>query len=179
MHFSLSSLSRQINDDDFERGGYITIDKKTNNVIFVQTAIGNKNQNGRKFVHLPNKPVRWHTHPHTDGFWPSLEDMNDIYKNGVSIIVTIRGLWIINGEASKNQFTMNKEQLEMLWNPFHRILTMTTQKNWKHAPNSVKKFISTISNKNGDIKFIHNGWINNGQPYNYISNCENLLRVFL
>jgi len=179
MHFSLASLTRQIYEDDFERGGYITVDKKTNNIIFVQTAIGNTNQNGRKFVHLPTKPVRWHTHPHTDGFWPSIEDMNDLYKKGVSVIVTIRGLWIINGEASKNQFTMNKEQLEMSWNPFHRMLTMTTQKNWKHAPNTINKFISNISNKKGDVKFIHNGWIRNGQSYNYISNCENLLRVFL
>jgi hypothetical protein len=179
MNFSLASLSQQINQDDFERGGYITIDGKTNNIIFVQTAIGTINQNGRKFVHLPNKTVRWHTHPYTDGFWPSFEDMNDLYKKGVSVIVTIRGLWIINGEASKNQLIINKEQLEMLWRPFHRMLTMTTQRNWKHAPNTIKKFISNIANKNGDVKFIHNGWITNGQPYNYISNCENLLRVFL
>ena len=180
MKFSLGSLTQHLHTDTFERAGFVSIDPKTNHVVFVQTNTGKTNEYGRKYVHIStNKFVKWHSHPYTEGFWPSFEDLSDLYTKGISLIITIRGMWIINGEVSKNKIKINHESLQFIWRPFHKMLTDTTQKNWQHAPSAIRKFTTTINRNQGDLRFIHNGWIMNGEPYNYVSNCEQFLRAFL
>lgn len=129
----------------------------------VQTGVSNTNpQNGRKYVRFPEKGrIKWHTHPHTDGFWPSFEDIVQGYndkKGTINVLFTRYGTWVFKGFGRvPDQF--HHDLLYHNWHWMHIVMQKrTSQENWTDA--EIMSYIGhfeQILNKIGyHIEFVPN-----------------------
>ena len=65
--------------------------------------------------------MRWHTHPYTKGWWPSIEDLR-IARDERDIIFTMYGIWIYNRKRE-----INYEKLYQVYNVLHKDLHERTR----------------------------------------------------
>lgn len=65
--------------------------------------------------------MKWHTHPYTKGWWPSVEDLR-IARDELDIIFTMYGIWIYNKKRE-----INYEKLYQVYNGLHNDLHERTR----------------------------------------------------
>jgi hypothetical protein len=157
---TMNQVQHLVNSPDvnFETVGYIN----GKNMSVIQTGVSETNtHNGRKYVHFPiNKKIQWHTHPSTDGFWPSFEDLNKCYSDqGVlHILFTRFGTWLFRG-FGKVPDTFHHDLLYQNWDWLNLVLTTRTSLHgWNESEIMVyiNHFVSFTNRIGYHIEFLSN-----------------------
>ena len=158
MNVDMRNINRYVKSPDvhYETVGYIN-----SSMHMVQTGLSNTNASGRKYVRFPEKgKIKWHTHPHSDGFWPSFEDLNRGYNDQgiVNVLFTRFGTWLFLGFGRiPDQF--HHDLLYHNWYWMHMVLEKrTSQTDWTETEimTYIDYFVN-IANKIGyHIEFVPN-----------------------
>lgn len=112
---------------DFETVGYMNQDMR-----IIQTGVSQTNdRNGRRCVKFPeNKTIKWHTHSHKDGFWPSFEDLHHGYQEkDLHVLFTRFGTWLFRG-FGKQPDTFHHDLMYQHWFWFNLVMTNRTSQVW-------------------------------------------------
>lgn len=136
-----------------EAGGYVdTTDKR---VKFIQTVTSDiDKRNGRKHVQLPlDRKVIWHTHPMSDGFWPSVEDIALGFGNRVNLIFTRYGVWAYKGNDKLSP--SGQKDIMKITQDLHDVFVVMTQAQWRvpDAKRVIKHFLELLQGYDYDISF--------------------------
>lgn len=98
---NLSIIKDSIQTDNFEICGYAN----NNQLVFMEQGPAAPVRGMCDTNSFAYHPVKWHTHPHTSKFYPSVEDILTVIKttNGTttSYIFTMRGMWTITLTGQK------------------------------------------------------------------------------
>lgn len=161
MSLTMNQIRHLVNSPNvnFETVGYI----RKKNMSIVQTGVSKTNtRNGRKYINFPNhkKHIQWHTHPQTDGFWPSFEDLNKGYNDQgiLHVLFTRFGTWLFRG-FGKIPDTFHHDLLYHNWDWLNLVLTnRTSQTGWTdtEAMTYIHQFVSTANRIGFHIEFLHN-----------------------
>lgn len=159
MEVNMRNIDRLVrgNNTKHETAGYMNASMR-----LFQTSVSKTNpKNGRKYVEFPEKgSIKWHTHPTTDGFWPSFEDLVQGYndKRTINVLFTKYGTWVFLGFGRvPDQF--HHDLLYQNWNWLHVVLEIrTSHQQWTDT--EIMQYINHfthILNKIGyHIEFVPN-----------------------
>lgn len=91
---------------------------------------------------------RWHSHPSSQGWWPSLEDLYALEENKPEIIITKYGTWIL----TRTNHDINCSSLNEYYEAFHKDLVNKTKQIYSHiAERNPEKFRKTFEETRKDI----------------------------
>lgn len=157
---TMNNIERAVRSPNvnYETVGYIN----TSNLRMYQTGVSQRDpKNGRKYVEFPQQQrIRWHTHPHTDGFWPSFEDLNHGYNDqGVlNVLFTRFGTWLFRG-FGKVPDRFHHDLLYQNWYWLHLVLqTRTSTPGWTEVEmmKYVDYFVNIVNRIGYHIEFVPN-----------------------
>ena len=75
----------------------------------------------RSTVLMDINKILFHTHPYNNGYWPSLEDLQNIRKPSIQVIYSRFGHWVYHSRSDMN-FNKINHIIEQIWKEMHAYL---------------------------------------------------------